>query len=440
MKYIATCIIFVFTLLLIEAPVFGSSCPVRTQRAYKQPDIGTVWYVTKQCTRKPFTNQKMYFTYFDFWGSIRLISEKTLATIPLDAVREIPLGPKHAPKRGSVIKSQEDAKVYFISGNKKHWITSEEVFVRMGFDWDWVESVHENVVANYTEGELVTVTPDNQEPLAQPYYALVKEKNSSEVYRIEPDKRDPRKKVLRKIKNEELLSTLQHRLDRIIEIHSEKLPLHVEGTDGEVINTTIINPFQALSTESPLLGVVDAHSINVEEATQQLQDQIAEESGYVAQTQPIYAIDFEHPETVTPKRRTSALSVWGAHELSLLATDPETQEPSVNMALLNYDEMVRRNISDAQRIQEYTLEEFVQEYVRSFLTSHDVVKYICSDDILGEHGKSIATNTTTNETTESIIIKGEENAYIFSITYTPEKAAEARQKLSDFLVHADIGV
>lgn len=205
-----------------KAARIAVTCPLTVGHAYKSPLSSAVWYVATNpsapnphiCYKRAFRQSEVFFTYFSDWDSVERANNQKLGAIPEDPLGFMPLGPRYTPQYGALVKQPFDSKVYLILGTEKYWITSEEVFNALGYEWSWVEDVHPDFLNNYTTGFEITFTDHH------PSYTLIKYRNSAHVYRLEPDPRSPEKQVKRLIPNEAVFKRLNFRFDRIVTVRS----------------------------------------------------------------------------------------------------------------------------------------------------------------------------------------------------------------------------
>jgi hypothetical protein len=70
---------------------------------------------------------------------------------------------------GTLCKTKNDAAVYYISGGKKHAITSSEAFTEKGFNWNAVVTFDDPTrLNNMPTGDPIVATPKPAPPTAQP--------------------------------------------------------------------------------------------------------------------------------------------------------------------------------------------------------------------------------------------------------------------------------
>lgn len=202
-------------------------CPLAVEKAYRHKDARAIFYVTEDCTRRPFNKSNVFFTYFDSWNDVVVLDTMDkLNQIPNDKLGFMPWGHKYDPKYGALVKIVSDPRVYLLLGDKKYWITSEEVFNTLKYSWNWIEDISTKLLDKYSTGGEITNTS------AHPNYTLIKYNNSAKVYRLEPDPKDATRQVKRHVKDEVAFNALNFRWDRIVTIDdSEKY------TDGEVLSS-----------------------------------------------------------------------------------------------------------------------------------------------------------------------------------------------------------
>ncbi len=197
------------------------TCPLIREHAYKSPNSPSVFYITNDCSKRPFKNSETFFTYFTTWDAISVVSVVTLNTVPLDAISFVYNGPLYRPTYGALIKTPFDPKVYLIINDKKYWIANESVFKKLRYRFDWIEDVDPRLLELYESGSEITRTD------VHPALTLVKYANSPKVYRLEIDPIDSNALVKRWIVNEEAFKKLKFREDRIIVIDSTEV--YIDG-------------------------------------------------------------------------------------------------------------------------------------------------------------------------------------------------------------------
>ncbi|PIR03279.1 MAG: hypothetical protein COV60_01245 [Candidatus Magasanikbacteria bacterium CG11_big_fil_rev_8_21_14_0_20_43_7] len=207
--------------------VRANVCALETEQAYKYPQSSSIYYITADCTKKFFKNSRIFFTYFDSWGDVKIVSQSILAAIQSDPVDVMPLGPKYDPKYGALVKIITDPKVYLLLGNEKYWITDEAVFNSLKYQWDWIEDIDERLLDKYTTGSLIDYTDRH------PNYTLITYKHKPEVYQLQPHPTDPDKQIKKYIEDEAMFVSLGFRWDRIVEIDDGEVYEDADGVTGE---------------------------------------------------------------------------------------------------------------------------------------------------------------------------------------------------------------
>ncbi len=202
---------------------FGGLTP---NKPYKSLDSNSVYYLTSDCFKKAFVNPQVYFTYFDSWSDVKVVSSEILDNIPFAKIKFIPKGPKYNPPLGTLVKTINDPKVYVLLADtdgqtKRYWLKDENVFNSLKYDWQWIEDVSEEFLNKYPLGQVIDYTNHH------PNYALIKYPNDPKVYRLEPDPENPDKQVKRHIADEDTFINLGYRWDRIIEIQPTEQ--YIEG-------------------------------------------------------------------------------------------------------------------------------------------------------------------------------------------------------------------
>lgn len=197
-----------------------TGCPLTTDRAYKTANERAVYYVDEDCKKRPFKNPIVFFTYFDSWGDVSVVSSVLLNRVPPHELGFMPLGPKYDPKYGALVKTVTDPKVYLLINNKKYWITSETTFNDLRYKWSWIEDIDKRLLSKYPSGGEITDTSRHVDG------TIIKYSGDAQVYILENGER-------RHIYDEYTFDSLGYRADRIVTIsNSEQYP------EGEEIDAT----------------------------------------------------------------------------------------------------------------------------------------------------------------------------------------------------------
>ena len=109
-----------------------------------------------------------------FYKKKKITSEMTFKTKPL--AKKIP--------NGSLVKGS-GYKVYVISGNEKLWIESADVFNKLKYRWDWIQTIDNVFLNEYKEGKSIKKTTSHSDG------TLIKYSDSHAVYLIENRKKRP---------------------------------------------------------------------------------------------------------------------------------------------------------------------------------------------------------------------------------------------------------
>ena len=198
-------------------PSTSVECSLTVGGVYKYVGNPAVYYITEDCTKRPFNNSKVFFTYFDSWSDVKIITKATINSISDDVLNFMPQGQKYDPKYGALVKIVKDPKVYLLLGTEKYWITSETVFNDLKYSWEWIEDVAPSLLDQYTIGSEINYTNRH------PNYTIVKYTNDSKVYKLEPDPTDSTMQVKRHIKDEATFNSLNFRWDRIVSISDSEI-------------------------------------------------------------------------------------------------------------------------------------------------------------------------------------------------------------------------
>lgn len=214
--------VVILSLLAMAVPhiTYTTSCPVAIEKAYKIAQHPAVYYVDADCKKRPFKNAFIFSTYFTSSKEVNVVAIETLALVPPHELGFMPLGPKYDPKYGAVVKTVNDNKVYFLLNGKKFWITSESVFLSLGYKWNWVEDIDQRLLDKYSVGgEISDITRHLDGTIIQ--YA-----GSPDVFVLENGKK-------RHIMNEVEFNRLGYRWDRIVQI--PLLEIYMNAEENEVI-------------------------------------------------------------------------------------------------------------------------------------------------------------------------------------------------------------
>lgn len=180
-----------------------TSCSANVGEAYKRAGSSAVYFITRDCKKRAFNNSRVFFTYFNSWDDVRLVSRTVLDALEDDTLGFMPWGPKYDPKYGALVKIVSDAKVYLLLGTEKYWITDENVFNVLGYKWNWIEDIDESLLEKYTIGSEINYLDRH------PNFTLVKYEGDPKVYRLEDGKK-------RHIATQGVFDRLKYRLDRIV--------------------------------------------------------------------------------------------------------------------------------------------------------------------------------------------------------------------------------
>ncbi len=200
------------------------ACSLQTGTPYRGSQSSAVYLVTSDCRLRPFQSPATYFTYFDSWSEVQTVPQSFIEAAPRDIVDFVPAGPKYDPQYGALVKVVEDPRVYLLLGNERYWISSEEVFTALNYQWSWIEDVDASLLSKYLPGSEINYTNRH------PNFTLVKYDGDPKVYRLEPHPTDSGAQVKRHILNESVFSDFNFRFDRIVTIPATETYL-----DGEPI-------------------------------------------------------------------------------------------------------------------------------------------------------------------------------------------------------------
>ena len=197
------------------------TCALTPGRVYKSPgsravyqifENGTVDGNTAPCVKKYFSNATIYFTYYDSWSAVRVVSESRLAQVPADDVPFMPLGPSYDLPSGSLVKATTDPRVFVVLEHTRRWIVSEAVFSALEYTWGWIEDVSEELLEKYEEGDPIDDATEH------PAGTVFMYADSPDMYLLEGGLEDRSVLVKRYIRDVDTLTLLGYRLDRVVVI------------------------------------------------------------------------------------------------------------------------------------------------------------------------------------------------------------------------------
>ncbi len=188
-----------------------TNCSLEPGAAYKSKESPSVFFITESCTKRLFSNEDIFFSYFESFSFVKTVAAAELAVIADDTLGAMPMGIRARFKDGSIVKSVARPAVYLLSQGERRHILNEAAFLALRYRWDWVESITEELLDKYQEGDAVDGIP-------RPAYTLITYANSPKVYRLEPDPKNPEVLLKRHIVNVDVLRRLGYRTDRIVTV------------------------------------------------------------------------------------------------------------------------------------------------------------------------------------------------------------------------------
>ncbi len=162
-------------------------CDLEINQPYKEPNSPGVYYITNKCTRRAFNNPTTYFSYFDSWSDVKVVSKDELEKIPMDAIQFMPYGPKKELKNGSLIKTFTKKTVYLIVDDYRYAFATEKIFKTLGYSFKWVLDVAEELLDKFRDGKIIENVEDVPEGMIYKY------SDSNKVYMIRGEKKEDKK-------------------------------------------------------------------------------------------------------------------------------------------------------------------------------------------------------------------------------------------------------
>ncbi len=113
-------------------------------KSYNKSAVYYIWNGEKH----PIYSADVFEAYGNSWDEIIAVTEKELASYPLGKTSFFPTG--------SLIKAKNKSAVYLVDNNGKvRPIISAKLFERLGYKWDFIYEVPENMLNNYSIGEFI---------------------------------------------------------------------------------------------------------------------------------------------------------------------------------------------------------------------------------------------------------------------------------------------
>ncbi|MCB9798215.1 hypothetical protein H6758_00650 [Candidatus Nomurabacteria bacterium] len=446
--------------LLLFAPADAIGCPLQEQKAYKSSQSSSVWYVTENCTKRAFKNSKIYFTYFESWSEVQQVTQESLNNVPDDQLGFLPYGPLFDPRYGAVVKTTNDPKIYVVLGKEKHWVESSSAYQQLGYKWDWVEDVDQRMLDKYQTGKSIRI--DTSEVgffngvgvFSQPYFSLVKKKNDPKVYRIEPDRDDPRRKVLRHIVDADVFADLGFRMDRILEIDSNPVTIVEPGVTLEV---NMVDPFVFLPIGQPIRSAGDLYTIDVSQEVERL-NKTNYNDDYFTHIEPKYGLTFQFPRdfnfAFVPNFESlfgTRIVFWPSHQTL------ENSTVSYETIFFNYDEVdqIFDRLSDNgeassesagyfNEMKAATLEDIVKEYREVYGITDDSDVVFHENESLGRYALLIVEPGTgigesQYKTKEVYVTKNDKGWYLFVGNYSQNSPSKPERVLDEIINSVEMG-
>lgn len=119
----------------------------------KGQSFTAVYYYAENGQRYVFPNEKTYFTWYEDFEGVKLISDQELASIPIGGNVTYKPGYK-------MMKITTAPKVYVVEGGGViRWVKTEQLAETFyGLNWmDWIDDVPDAFFTNYHEGESVEI-------------------------------------------------------------------------------------------------------------------------------------------------------------------------------------------------------------------------------------------------------------------------------------------
>jgi len=190
-------------------------CPLEVEKSYKVPTSISVYYLSSDCKKRPIKNVQVFFSYFNSWNDVQETGLQNINAIENHPLGFVPFGPKYKPQSGSLIKTVDDPKGYFLSDGRRYGIASAEIFTQMGFSWNWIEDVTPELLQLYDYGGDIKSAATHVDGMVIQYTGDPK------LFLIEGDKK-------RHITSIEAFQKLNYRLDRVLK--AKQSQIYVDGS------------------------------------------------------------------------------------------------------------------------------------------------------------------------------------------------------------------
>jgi len=164
MKRLASLLSFtvIFAFLFVATPAPKVEAAVSSLASIQSGDLirgesrNAVYYYGADGFRYVFGNDKVYFTWYDNFDSVRWLSDADLGTIQIGGNVTYHPGTR-------MVKINSDPKTYAVGqGGTLRWVTSESVAIAMyGATWNkQIDDVPDSFFSNYAHGADITSTTD----------------------------------------------------------------------------------------------------------------------------------------------------------------------------------------------------------------------------------------------------------------------------------------
>lgn len=159
--------------------------------------------------QKQWINSATIFESRYQWSDVKSIADSDLTVYQEGA-------PINTLADGVLVKPVNQDRVYIISGGQRRWISSAQVFITLGYQWDKIVSVSDNDLSHHSYGLAIT------DASIHPEGSLIKG-SSPTVYLVQNNTK-------RAIKSIEAFNANNFIWDRIITVSNEELGRYGNGT------------------------------------------------------------------------------------------------------------------------------------------------------------------------------------------------------------------
>jgi len=409
---------FVFALIsiLFTSPVLAQSlqddsCSLEVGTPYRTQSISTVFVVTEDCQKRPIFNPDVYFSHFTSWDEVTFVASSELDLVPDHPLNFLPWGPLRTFGNGSLIKIVSDPRVYLIQNGRAYPIESEEAFLSIGYAFNQIEDVTEDVLSSF-----LTATTIIRGPEDVPAGLIFKYPDDPSVYILVEEDGELTK---RHIETMEELESL-YRGDRLAILPTTSVFANSAGSSVSSVPTTVIKNFYPSIPATP----TTEDSTPASDTTAPVISSVASSTGETTATitwttDESSTSTVEYGETDDYGSTTSSVALTTDHSIVI---ESLTADTTYHFRVSSQD--ASGNVGTSG---DYT-----------FLTTADTTAPVISS-VASSTGETTATITwTTNESSTSTVEYGTTDSYgstSSSVAFTTSHSIAIESLTADTVYH-----